>query len=143
MEVKKKKERKDDILTVVADLHRPFVFSVALKPAPKAPSSAARRQPNRHTYRAYVFELGQEEFHKLRLKTLRLAGPEKSTLRARLLYHCQSERNGRKITTHLVPKSVYGGDVFVVNFNMGKTVTTVGPRCVEQEGGKGRREGLT
>lgn len=34
--------------------------------------------------------------------------------------------------------------MIVVNFNVGKkTVTTVGARCVKQEGGKGREEGLT
>lgn len=72
---------------------------------------------------------------------LRFAGPDNSTHISSIT--AKGSETCGEIATHLVPKSVYGGDVLAGNVNMGKTVRTAGPRCVLQEGGKGRRAGLT
>lgn len=112
-----KKKKKDDILTIVADLHCPSVVGAAQKTAPEEPRASGKSAIRN------MLLAGQEEFHKLRLK--HSASPGRTSQRSAgdvLLYRCTNKK--RSITTHLVPKSVYGGDVIVVDLSVcgGETV---------------------
>lgn len=81
------------------------------------------------------------EFNKLRLKNCSAAGPERSAYAPQFE---PSKGDELKITTHLVPKAVYGGDVIAVNINMGAELDRLVPAVWSRKEGKsGEREGLT
>lgn len=138
---KRKKKKKDDILAVVADLHRPFVCGVAQRAAPKD----TRPKPTASSVAIHTAQTFSSSVRRNLISYGWNSPPPRRAGQVNAphtspLFPPKEEK--QKITTHLVPKSVYGGDVIVVIFNVGRKQLErwVPPVvCSRKEGREGER----